>query len=97
MKTETKAQHTPGALRSAGLIASEFQTWYHYWSQSEPAKAWEEIRDRAAEIIERETAAPELLEACTDMLGILNTMLNGRFEHTVNAAQAAIAKAGGGQ
>ncbi len=51
MSTATKAVHTPGAMRAATTILGRFGKVHPEWAET------------CAEIINRETAAPEMLEA----------------------------------
>ena len=87
--TTKAATHTPGALRAAEIIATEF-------------KDSPQLRLRvlnAAAIIDRETAAPEMLEALTR--GHLHFLqcnnLSADDREMLDEMWAAIQKARGGQ
>lgn len=93
MKTETK-QHTPGAVKVAKIIMNGrklVETPYG-----------EKNADGIADLIDRETGAPELLEASQEMVEDylhLAQDMDGKVDAArrkrYNAMKAAIAKAGG--
>ncbi len=56
----SKPQHTPGALRAAAIIHYEYMGYGNYLQ-------------KFATLIDRETAAPELLAACKAALSYLPT------------------------
>lgn len=86
MKTQTQTTatpgHTPGALRAAEAINTQLAAVN---VRMAPA--------RLAAIIDRETAAPELLEALQDVLAAAGPGWAPGFEHVEAQARAAIARA----
>lgn len=98
MSTEAKPGHTPGALRAAKIIRRESLAGPH--SKMTTAEDY-------AQVIDQETAAPELLGAAELLVDAYGGMRSMRGECTwcgtdpcapycaVNKARAAIAKAEG--
>lgn len=80
------AAHTPGAMRAARLLLPEEATRIYVHG---PYKAWM-TQSAVAEIIDRETAAPEMLEA-------LEIALPRMLGPDRDKVQAAISKARTGQ
>uniref|UniRef100_A0A6M3JAD3 Uncharacterized protein n=1 Tax=viral metagenome TaxID=1070528 RepID=A0A6M3JAD3_9ZZZZ len=83
--THTNAQHTPGAVRAVGGIRALLRGWW-----GEPR---EHIEDLMAAIIDRETAAPELLAACHAIADLANGQGRMNMVHVAGIARAAIARA----
>ena len=80
-----EAKHTPGAMRTAELI---WQCMDQQLADSDPDK----FIAQWAEVIDRETAAPELLEALNGLIddyGLDETIMAGRWD----SARSAIAHA----
>lgn len=100
MKTETKAQHTPGAIKAAAIILDGkklIQTSYG-----------EKNAEGIADLIDRATAAPELLQACEEAYRFIKDTTEQypdiEFPLTLHGSsdiggrlRAAIAKATGGE
>jgi NADPH-dependent ferric siderophore reductase len=67
VSTATESKHTPGAMRAARLIANTYDKVLidagFPWSTKDGGAT-----DRLALIIDRETAAPALLEALEEMV-----------------------------
>jgi len=84
--------HTPGALEAAEIIMNgKRRIWTEYGEKS---------LEGIADLIERKTAAPELLEACKCLLADLEgaiELFDGNVDdcwhQSVNEAKQAIAKA----
>ncbi len=76
----TEPKHTPGAMRAAKLILEE----------GPPGESIEEVSDlideenRLAEIIDHETAAPELLDALHEITKGEGAFSRDRFTHAQN-------------
>ena len=58
-----------------------------------PSDNWEKMQEANIRLI---TAAPDLLEACKGLMGILTSKQINRFPNNYKKAKKAIAKAGGG-
>jgi len=88
------SKHTPGAERAAVILEDE--RIRNIFARED----WQTRIDKMAEIIDRETAAPELLEASKALKGVAETLLvKGRvkrgpyLKQIIWQADAAIAKA----
>lgn len=63
-------KHTPGALRAANLVMTLLK-----WPKTDR----DAYRESVAQLIDNETAAPELLEALRNAMGILATIRNDGY------------------
>ena len=90
----TEHTHTPGAVRAAAGVVTRINS-------GQMPKEFFACCMAAAAIIDRETAAPEMLRALRALVGRLDNMTTTEFGHGGDraereAARAAIEQAGGG-
>ena len=103
MTTET-TKPSAGAMRAAVVIERGLYDsgMYDDTPGGKPSPELREIMTtRTAEVIDRETAAPELLEACTELLDTVDYLMHNEGNAdkcariSIGGAIAAIAKATG--
>jgi hypothetical protein len=95
MSTTTKAAHTPGAIRAAKAI---FEDVVDQLKQQDIVIKRGPNEGIWAEIIDRETAAPEMLEALKEILPLARMYyIDKPLEAAKTKVEAAIQKAKGGQ
>ena len=97
-----RAEHTLGAIRAASrLLGPHLGTGKDYYEQGVPP-AWQDWVNETAELIDRETAAPELLGAAEFAAAVLDGYeppIDGkplnRFKAGMSQLLSAISKARG--
>ena len=87
----SKTKHTPGAIRAAEIIASDFYDEYHR-TGCIGRKTTEGIAS-IAELIDSETAGPDLLQALLDLRNTYDAETSTVSRNMMTHALSAIRKA----